>query len=97
MIGVVLPRNLMTVEINRTDGTFQVNGEKITKDTTIPDLSVSFEIGETQPISVKGRKVNCTFAKTTCREENLVVRIDLRFEEGCHVSSFFSISDTRSR
>ena len=92
-----MPRNPMAVEINRADGSFRVNGNLITKEMTIADLSDSFEIGDTQPVSVVGRTVNCTFAKANCREGNLRIGVDLRFEEGCHVSSFFSISDDESR
>lgn len=87
----------MAVEINKADGSFRVNGELITKDTTIRDLSGGFEVGDPQPVSVVGRSVNCVFAKAGCQEGSLEIGIDLRFEEGRHVSSFFSVSDAESR
>ena len=83
----------MTIIIDSTSGNVVVNGFTITSKVKPEELPGAFEVGKELSVRVLRDTLPCIFATNSVEEENLVVKIDLRFERGKLVSVFFELTD----
>ena len=85
----------MSVElrINEKNGHVTLDGHQITPQTKPDNLPPLFGVGVEMPVQVLRKKIPCIFASACISEENIEVKVDLRFENKELVSIFLELTD----
>lgn len=85
----------MSVElrINEKNGSVTLDGYQITPQTRPDSLPPLFSVGTEMPVQVLRKKIPCIFASACISEDNIEIKVDLRFENKELVSIFFELTD----
>ena len=81
------------IKINKWTGTVSVNGFKIKPSTKVSDLPGSFVTDQEILVQVMREKVPCTFSSFVEAQDNLEIKMSLRFERNKLVSVFINLTD----